>query len=375
MKSNAITRVGVLVVFSLAMGCSPSADAPLEMRLQQILDEGIHRSDAPGVSAAIVFPDNTLWTGASGVSHDNVAVLPDMFFGIGSITKNVVAALTLKLVEQGVLSLEDPLSQWLPEHRHVDPQISVRQLLNHTSGLSMFWDNDDLWQALKADRSRRWRPEEVLSYIGEPYFVAGARWRYSNTNYLLLAMILTRATGSTLSAELRRQLWQPLGIEDAYLILEDTLPDNLAHVYGDDFQFGPRDRDLTFEPRDAHESITWGSSGLFMTAEALARWCQALFSGEVLSQESMDAMLDFVEFRPVANMRAYGLGVQVFEKSFASGELAIGHGGGNIGTATYMVFLPDHRMSIVVMVNAYPTDAVGAMTKELIRTLLRDVEA
>jgi hypothetical protein len=87
----------------------------------------------------------------------------------------------------------------------------------------------------------------------------------------------------------------------------------------------------------------------------------------------MNEMLEFVEFRPVANMRAYGLGVQEFEEAFASGEQAIGHGGGNIGSATYMAYLPEHGVSIVVMVNAFPTSCADTVAKGLIKEVLRDM--
>ena len=352
--------------------CSPTPELPFEDRLQSVLDREIHASDTKGVSAAVLFPDETIWTGTSGISHDTVAISPDMLFAIGSITKNMVAALTLKLVEAHLLSLDDPLSKWLPAYPHVDSTITIRQLLNHTSGLYMFWENQQIWDDLKKDRAKVWTPEEVLSYIKAPYFTPGDGWRYSNTNYLLLAMIINRVTGSSLSSEFKQHFWQPLGIDDMFLSQEEVIPPNQAHVYGDNFQFGSGTRDVTFLPRASHESITYGSSGIFTSAASLARWSQALFGGRVLQLQSLKSMLQFVEFNPVANMRAYGLGVQVYTRSFASGKYAIGHGGGNIGTTTYMVYLPEYQTSIVVMVNAFPNHSVDVITKGLIRTVLSE---
>ena len=352
--------------------CSPTPELPFEDRLQSVLDREIHASDTKGVSAAVLFPDETIWTGTSGISHDTVAISPDMLFAIGSITKNMVAALTLKLVEAHLLSLDDPLSKWLPAYPHVDSTITIRQLLNHTSGLYMFWENQQIWDDLKKDRAKVWTPEEVLSYIKAPYFTPGDGWRYSNTNYLLLAMIINRVTGSSLSSEFKQHFWQPLGIDDMFLSQEEVIPPNQAHVNGDNFQFGSGTRDVTFLPRASHESITYGSSGIFTSAASLARWSQALFGGRVLQLQSLKSMLQFVEFNPVANMRAYGLGVQVYTRSFASGKYAIGHGGGNIGTTTYMVYLPEYQTSIVVMVNAFPNHSVDVITKGLIRTVLSE---
>ena len=370
MKPGIVFLVGILL--ATAVTGSSSLGNTLDDKLRTVLDDGIKKHKTRGVSAAIVFPDGRCWTGASGISHEAVPMQSDMVFAIGSVTKNFVAALTLQLVEEGVLSLDDPISDHLPPLPHVDGSITIRQLLNHTSGLYMFWDNDALWEALKADRTKVWTPEEVLAYIKEPYFKPGEGWRYSNTNYLLMGMILEKVTGSTLSREFRTRFWGNLGIE-GYLSIQEQIPAHQAHVFGDNFQFGAVERDLTFEPRASHDSIGFGSSGLFMTAEDLARWSHALFGGQVLRSASMTEMLEFVEFRPVANMRSYGLGVQQYTKAFASGEQAIGHGRGNIGSATYMVYLPEHRVSVVVMVNAFPTSCADTIAKGLIREVLKDM--
>lgn len=214
-----ITLIHILTI------CSYASSLPLEDRMQEVLDKGISKYGARGVSAAVIFPDGKVWTGTSGISHDTVAIEPDMLFAIGSVTKNVVAALTLKLAEENLLSLDDPLSKWLPEYPHIDSKITIRQLLNHTSGIYMFWDNQKIWDDLKKDRTKVWSPEQVLSYIKEPEFPAGEGWRYSNTNYLLMAMIIEKATGSTLSAEFKKRFWEPLGIEDAYLSQQEEIPD------------------------------------------------------------------------------------------------------------------------------------------------------
>ena len=360
-----ITIAGLLYA-----SCSDSGNKLLDKRLQTVLDKGLVKYDIRGVSAAIVNSDS-VWVGTAGISHDMVSMKPDMLFSIGSVTKNFVAALTLKLAEEGTLSLEDRLSDWLPAYPYVDPEVTIRQLLNHTSGIYMFWNNDDLWDALKNDRSRKWTPEEVLGYIKEPDFAPGEGWRYSNTNYLLMAMIIEKATGSTLSSEFKEQLWEPLNLQNYYLWLADSIPENQAHVFGDNFEFGSSEKDLTFLPRVSHESITFGSSGIVTTSSDLARWCYLLFEGQVLSEKSMNEMLRFVDFIPQSNMKGYGLGVQLFRYAQSNGEKAIGHGGGNIGSATYMVYLPEYHTSLAVMVNAFPTESVDFIARGLIKEIAR----
>ena len=367
--------VSLIIIISLFTSCSRGNKYAVEERLQNILDKKIAMHGARGVSASVIFSDGKIWTGTSGLSHDTVKIKPDMLFAVGSVTKNVVSALVLKLCEDKILSLNDPLLKWLPDYQYIDNKITIRQLLNHTSGIYMFWENQKIWDDLKNDRTKSWTPEEVLSYIKEPDFGAGEGWRYSNTNYLLLGMIIKKATSSDLSTLFRKYFWESLQIDNVFVIEKDSMPNNLAHVYGDDFVFGNEESDLTFEPRTSHETIGFASSGIFTTAESLARWSHALFEGEVLNEHSMKEMLQFVEFNPVSNMSAYGLGVQLFEKRISHGKKAIGHGGGNIGTTTYMVHLPDYHISIVVMVNAFPNKTADVITKALIKETLKEVNA
>jgi len=271
-----------------------------------------------------------------------------------------------------MLSLDDPLSKWLPGYPHVDSTITIRQLLNHTSGIYMFWSNQKIWDDLKKDRTKVWTPEEVLIYIKEPYFAPGHGWRYSNTNYLLLAMIIEKVTGSSLSTEFNKYFWEPLDINNAYLSIEEDIPSNQVHVFGDNFNNDGSNLDLTFLPRVSHESITYGSSGLFTTAKDLARWCYALFEGEVLHQQSMDKMLKFVDIGFGPSKRGYGLGVELFRRRFSSGERAVGHSGGNIGTSVYMVHLPEHHFTVVVMINDFNHKCSQAITEGLITKVLKE---
>lgn len=359
--------IPIVSYLGLIGGC---VDRSLENRMQRVLERGIHKYDIHGASAAIIKEEGITWIGTSGVSHDTVDMRPDMVFGIGSVSKTVIAALTLRLVEEGEIGLDDPISTWLPSITHVDDSITVRQLLGHTSGIFNLWDNENIWDDLLADRARYWTPEEVLSYLEEPQFSPGQGFHYSNINYLLVAMILEKVSGSRLVDLLHRFLWDPLELENVYLSLQEQLPDNLAHVYGDDYLYGQKDEDVTHRPRVSHESVIFGSSGVFTSAESLARFGHALFEGKILKTATLMEMLTFIEFKPFSNMNAYGLGVQRYSPYFAHREYAIGHGGANIGTTTYLIHLPDYHATIVVMINAFPSAGADFIAKGLIRIVV-----
>jgi len=110
-----------------------------------------------------------------------------------------------------------------------------------------------------------------------------------------------------------------------------------------------------------------------MTAEDLALWCYTLFEGKILNQQSMDDMLQFVTFMPSGNMTGYGLGVQLFRKNYSNGKKAYGHSGANIGTSAYMVYLPKHHLSVVVMINNMNHQCSEYILKNLINIPLKEL--
>jgi len=346
MKALPVNIILVGLILVGLVSCSHDT-RPLDMRVKEALTNRLNEYDVKGASAAIILPNGDIHRVCAGISHDTVSMKPEMLFAIGSITKNIVAALVLDLAEDRVLSLDDSLHKWLPPIRHVDSNITIRQLLNHTSGIFMFWDNQQLWDDLIKYRDSVFTPEVVLTYLKEPHFSPGKDFRYSNTNYLLLAVIATNATHSTLSAEFRKRFWQPLDLKNMYLSMEEQIPQNqLAHVWGDNFEKDGSNRDITFLPRASHESITYGSSGVFSTAQDLAAWCKSLFDGKVLNPFSVEEMVQI-------GKGGFGLGIGLLNKGSLFGPKVYGHGGGNIGTTAFMAFLPEYDVSVVVMMNSY----------------------
>jgi len=353
-----------LAVFAVT-SCSRDTRT-LEQQFQSALDDGLRGHPGIGVSAAVIVPGEAIWLGTSGLSHDTTPVSSAMLFAVGSITKNMVASLTLQLADEGVLSLEDSLGKWLPAYPNIDDRVTIRQLLNHTSGIYQFFSNQAIWDEIERDRARVWTHEEVLTYVLEPYFPPGEGFRYSNTNYTLLGMIIEKATGSGVAAGLRERFWEPLGLSNTYFICEEEIPDNGAHVWGSLLPSGETE-DLTFVPRMAHDSIVHPSGGVFTTAEDLARWSDALFQGRVISESQLDQMLDFVAISKKDGIQSqgYGLGVQHYLPGWIRGVDVYGHGGGSIGTVAYMLYLPEHGVSIAAMVNSFDGETLHRIVRDL----------
>jgi len=368
LNTETITRfiIYILILIQVIISSCSQNKASIEQRITNTIENNLEDYNVKGGIVSIIIPGYKKTTISTGTSHDTVKIKSDMFFAIGSITKNFVAALSFKLVEQGIISLNDTIGKWLPRYKHVESKITIGHLLQHTSGLYMFWDNQKIWDDLIKYRDSIFTPETVLSYIKEPYFKPGKGFHYSNTNFLLLALIIKKATGSSLSVELNKQLLNPLNIKDVYLSQEEELPNNLMHVWGDNFENDGSFRDITNLPRTSHESITYGSSGIFITAESLAEWCNYLFTGKVLGKTSMSQMLNF-------NEDDYGLGVHLFDKSITDGEKIYGHGGANIGTCAYMAFLPEYNVSIIVVINAFSGKCLDSIFEDVVEIVVDEI--
>ncbi len=323
----------------------------------------------------MILPDGAKWVGVSGVSHGTTPVTPDMPFAAGSITKTWTAATILQLAEEGVLTLEDPLSEWLPAYPNVDSTITIRQLLNHTGGIYDFVEHPDYWQAaIWDDPARSWPPEEtILTYLLEPYFPKGEGWHYSTSGYILLRMIIQEATGSEISTEYRSRFWDPLGLDRTYLAVEEELPENTAHGWWDLDGDGVYD-DFGSTPRNAFSSGTGGQ--VFSTAEDLAEWAHALYHERtVLDQKSFDEMVAFlpVDTEEEPLLAGYGLGAMRFSPELFNDLEVWGHGGNAPGYAAGSFYLPDYGVSIGVTDNTEHGDAMGTLD-DLISIVLRNVQ-
>ena len=183
----------------------------------------------------------------------------------GSITKTFTAAMILQQSEAGLLNLDDPLHRWLENFDHVDSTITIRQLLNHTSGLHNLTNSPAfIVSVLNAD-SRSWSPEELIStFLLSPRFTPGSEWHYSNTNYLLLGMILENVTGHSYPDLLRSNCLDPAGL--LYTHLESSETSILPWVHGwSDLNFDGRPEDINSRDRSANYSAAWSAGALVST--------------------------------------------------------------------------------------------------------------
>jgi D-alanyl-D-alanine carboxypeptidase len=348
----------------------------LAQQLQASLDSTVEKTGIPGASVAVINSEGT-WYGASGISNleTKKPVNPDDLFKIGSVTKTFTAATILKLVEEEKLNLQDTLDKWLPDSITNNipnaKDITIEQLLNHTSGIFSYTNNpqfglDELAVINGADIDRS-REAILKNYVApeDAYFAPGESFFYSNTNYLLLGMLIEATTGNTYQSEIHRLILEPLGLDNTYFVGDEIPGERLVSGYGDligeDGSFGA---DGIYEDTtELFSSLasTLADGGIISNTKDVARFSDALFGGELLQPESMNHMLSWsnIDEREIQVGDDYGLGV--YEEQTPWGEIW-GHDGGTFGYISKMQYFPESDTTVVVFVNQIDPQALVLAT-------------
>ncbi|MFC3980040.1 serine hydrolase domain-containing protein [Streptosporangium jomthongense] len=350
-----------------------SQDRPeLRKAVQEIVDSGF-----TGVHLR-VHDDRGEWTGSAGVGELGGPDEPPAngHVRIGSNTKTFVAALVLLLVAEGRIELDTPADDHLTGFG-LDRRITVRMLLQHTSGVFNFtgeyYDDATFAPGIPCqgkewvdDRFRTYRPEELVRLaLSKPArFEPGTDWSYSNTNYVLARLLVEKVTGRSLAEEMRRLILEPLGLSDTVVPDGPEIPGPHAHAY-----YRYQDGDLQRTIDVTRHDPSWISSGgdMISTARDLHTFVSALVGGRLLPAPLLAEMCTP---HPKAG---YGLGV--FVQDTECGGTVITHNGGITGHAALMYSTPDGGTTLTASLNYVDDSAMslaGAFQK-VIRMLVSEV--
>lgn len=355
----------------------PVGGVPAE-RLQARLDRLRSKLSIPGVSVAILWDDGRSWLGVSG--RADVAgrrpVTPDSGFALASISKSFTAAVVLQLVEEGRLSLDEPVAPRLPAYA-LDPRVTVRMLLDHTSGLPDFFASRRIDKALQSAPDRTWTPARAWSFVPRRRSDPGTVWAYANTNYLLLGELVDAVSGRSLAREVRDRLLDPLGLDHTWYQAVEKPRTTLTAGYRLVSTSGGGVRPVrvagssSVMPFRSVITAAGGAGSLGGTAWDTARWMQALASGRVLSEAMQQAMIgDAVATAALGARVPYGLGIQVVT---LTGRTAIGHSGRYLGFRNVVRYLPAEGVTIAVLTNQGVADP-ARVAAALLRIVLPEPE-
>jgi D-alanyl-D-alanine carboxypeptidase len=328
--------------------CNPTAERTASgSSLQHVLNDYSAERNV-GLQATVIFPDGSRWNGVSGfASREKECPVTDKHhFGIGSVTKLYTATLVMLQAEAGTLSLDDPISKWfdLPYAE----QVTVRMLLNHTSAIPDYTSDAAFLLRYVGLPEKSWRPNELVEVIrNKPLdFVPGSRHEYSNSNYLLLGIVLEEVSGKPYDA-LLREMTDELELRDTFYL---KYPDDIyiANAYDKDL-LHVGGRNLTGLRLSLH-SGAFSAGGIVSTSGDVARFTRALFTGEIVADESLAEMMTFVDAPDddAPERIGYGLGVR---QMVIGGESFVGHTGAIPGYSAVTVFGVDNGITIAILSN------------------------
>jgi CubicO group peptidase (beta-lactamase class C family) len=310
----------------------------------------------PGVSVAIVWDDGRRWLGASGLRDVEAGdpMTTGTGFALASVSKTFTAAVVMQLVEEGRLDLDQRVAPLLPAFA-MNPRITVRNLLDHTSGLPDYFLNAKIDRPLQADKDATWTAEQAWSYVPEKRPRPGRFWIYSNANYLLLGELVEAVTGRSLAAEIRDRLLDPLGLETAWYQAVERPRVEGTRAYRVVVTSSGGARAVAVAPAGpvmpfrSVVTAAGGAGSLAMTASDAARWMAALGGGEVLGPAMQAEMLaDLARTAELRPRVPYGLGIQAVP---IAGRFALGHSGRFLGVRNVVRYLPAEGVAIAVLTN------------------------
>lgn len=339
--------------------------------------EAIHAAGSfPGATATLILEDGSLIQLAVGHTDEGGRALTanDRML-VGSVGKVWVSSIVHKLVEQGALDYDARAAEWFQDDDWYlripnAADVTIRQLLQHQSGLERYEMKPEFWAELMQDSERIWTPRELLEFVFDdtPMFAPGEGWAYADTNYILLGMILERATGQRFYDLAQEWVNQPNGLTDTIPSDRQRLPGLVQGTVVMGRQLGVGPKTLQDGVFTYNVQFEWCGGGFASTATDLARLARGYVSGDFLRSETRQAMLNGVPARGLGPATQYGLGVIMTETPL--GPLQ-GHDGFMPGYLTTMGYFPEQGVAAAIQIN---TDDGRSVRMPLHTVLVRLIE-
>jgi D-alanyl-D-alanine carboxypeptidase len=367
-KARFICLAVVLVLagsVSVAQGKSDSSLAgDVRAKVDQIVQHSLADTGVPSTSVAVVKDGRVAYVHAYGDAHvdPRLPAQTAMRYSIGSISKQFTSTAILMLAEQGKLSLDDPVSKFLPTLTRAN-EVTIRELLSHTSGYQDYWPQDYVMPSMLQPVTA----EHILDiWARKPLdFDPGTKWQYSNTNYVIAGVIIEKVSGEPLLQFLQERVFAPLGMTRIANVDQKALGDTDATGYTR-FALGP--------PRVApKEGPGWlfAAGELAMPVEELAKWDIAMMDQRLLKPASYKEMQTEMKLKN-GDGTGYALGLQTGQ---TAGHRNFSHGGEVSGFTSQNIVFPDDRVAVTVLTNQDAAGAAGAIARQISALILGGANA
>lgn len=353
--------IGLLLCFCTLIQAQNTA-AILE-KVDKRLGEIFESANAPGLSFSIVWPDGSTSTIVKGMANveKQLPMSTDTKMLGGSTGKVFYSVVAMQLIEEGKISLDEPVINRMADYTWFKrlpnaSELTVRHLMRHQSGLPRYVFKEAFQADVIKDANKVWKPEELLAYVfdDQPLFEVGKDFAYSDTNYIVLAMLIEKVTGNTLYTEVKQRVLRKAGLKQ--VVPQDKRKyDNLAQGYnGENDPFFPG-KALDDQGQSRYNwQFEWAGGGLVITTHDLALLGKKIYEGKMFNPELLDEYFDGV---PAGNLGGHwGLGVHIQERS---GGKIYGHSGFMPGYVTNMLYFEKGKFAICYQINTSDQQRTG----------------
>ncbi|MDQ3020336.1 MAG: beta-lactamase family protein [Bacteroidota bacterium] len=360
MKKNTVTSLTLLVLISFFViqntyasdvKSSEKSDSlkSLDSRFKLLVQQAFEELKVPGAIIGVWIGGYEPWTTTFGVADLKTSqpIVTGDKMRIGSVTKTFTGTVLLQLVDEGKLTLQDKLSNFFPNYPNAQ-NITIEEVGNMRSGIYNYSEDETFQDEMLKNMSKAFTPQELIS-ISEKhaaYFAPDSGFHYSNTNFILLGLIIEKLTGNSLQTEIQNRILNPLGMKETTFDLNSTFPDPHAHgyLYMDSTSVEPTD------VTGLNPSWGWAAGAMISTLGDLQLYAKPLATGQLVSLKAQADRLKWGKsFTPTSGGWAdkqlnYGFAIADFDGAY-------GHNGGIPGFNSFMAYLPEKDATIIVLVN------------------------
>jgi D-alanyl-D-alanine carboxypeptidase len=337
----------------------------LKKEIQMKLDEWHAAGKFPGATLGVALAGGESFGLAVGYSDRDAKtpMKPDDRMLAGSTGKTFAAATAMQLVKEGKIGLDDKIEKYLGKEPWFNRlpnarDITIRMLMNHTSGLVRYEFKQEFTDYLTAHPMKVWTPEERLAYLfdAKAPFEAGKGWDYSDTNYIVLGMIMERVMGKVFYDEARKRFIKKFKLNNTIAQEGPVMPGVVQGYAGAGNPFGGKDAMIENGKFVVNPQLEWTGGGWASTGQDLARWAKIIFEGKAYDPSLLPQVLDGVAAPMLGRDTKYGLCVII--RNTPAG-VSYGHSGFFPGYLTDMMYFPDKKIAVAVQVNTSAPNSFG----------------
>lgn len=346
MKKYAYLSLILFLFFRFNSFAQKDADRLQEI-LQYKIDSVRHAIDIPAMAFSCVLPSGKLISVASGMKTEERMLA-------GSTGKTFFAALALRLVSEGKLSLDEKVSNYLkhePWYSKVQnaETITIRMLMNHTSGIEEYYELGDFMQRLRNEPDKKWTPQECIGYVlgRPPLFVAGTDWSYADTNYLILGLVIENILKGDAYKEINKSFIVPNKLVNTEPSVKRDLKNQVVGISGPNSPFGIAGPVMIDYKMIINPQMEWAGGGYISNTIDLVRWARIYYDAAFIPENIRTEMRRGVPAKTGKN-HAYGLGMQIRPSSLGT---SYGHGGWFPGYLTEMDYFPEKNLAVAIQLS------------------------